>query len=263
MKKLTTIYIIMFLVFPVFSLGKNETTKVEKWIEENNVKILDSWSIVNTSATSWEYSYYNDISNVFYEDLLQNEIIKEIILNFDKAIYFSTQYNAYVKRPICFWKFDSKLFIKPYGEKKIYVYSLNNKQFMKEIYIESMDLGFYWEKANVLLFPQTKKSVDLYYPETLEKKLTLDILDTDGINLTSIEAWYPFDSSKIITSNFNPDNWSIIIYDVFSKEFEIILDFSELSTFRTGIAQVKLVKNNTIQFLIFDKNIEYLCEYTW
>ena len=30
----------MFLVFPVFSLGKNETTKVEKWIEENNVKIL-------------------------------------------------------------------------------------------------------------------------------------------------------------------------------------------------------------------------------
>ena len=71
------------------------------------------------------------------------------------------------------------------------------------------------------------------------------------------------ESSKIITSNFNPDNWSIIIYDVFSKEFEIILDFSELSTFRTGIAQVKLVKNNTIQFLIFDKNIEYLCEYTW
>ena len=53
MKKLTTIYIIIFLVFPVFSLGKNETTKVEKWIEENNVKILDSWSIVNTSATSW------------------------------------------------------------------------------------------------------------------------------------------------------------------------------------------------------------------
>lgn len=263
MKKLTTIYILMFLVFPVFSLGKSETTKVEKWIEENNVKILDSRSIVNTSATSWEYSYYNDISNVFYEDLLQNEIIKEIILNFDKAIYFSTQYNAYVKRPISFWEFDSKLFIKPYGEKKIYVYSLNNKQFMKEIYIENIDLGFYWEKANVLLFPQTKKSVDLYYPETLEKKLTLDILDTDGINLTSIEAWYPFDSSKIITSNFNPDNWSIIIYDVFSKEFEIILDFSELSTFRTGIAQVKLVKNNTIQFLIFDKNIEYLCEYTW
>ena len=72
MKKLTTIYIIMFLVFPVFSLGKSETTKVEKWIEENNVKILDSRSIVNTSATSWEFSYYNDISNVFYEDLLQN-----------------------------------------------------------------------------------------------------------------------------------------------------------------------------------------------